>query len=149
MAVSLMNAKKLGTPREERNHSCGKVSLGYLTPWQLQAPVRNLHFGCFPAGPRLSSAQYITRTLHSGIHRLTAETNQSWLLKTYDVSSAQNYTFVIYWITENQFQIEPIFYPLQIPFSCLPHLCGADGTSHWVSKTEGKHHTLVSPKAPH
>lgn len=82
--------------RKKRNHSCGKVSLSHLTPWQLQTSVRNLHSGCFPAGPQLSSARYITQTLLSWIHRLTAETNQSWLLKAYDVSSAQNYTFVIY-----------------------------------------------------
>lgn len=48
------------------------------------------------ARPQISNAQYITQTLHSWIHRLIAETNQSWLLKGYDVSSAQNYTFVIY-----------------------------------------------------
>lgn len=74
----------------------GKVSVDHVTQWQLQAPARNLHSGCLSAGPQLSSAQYITQTLHSWIHRLMAETNQSWLLKTYDVSSAQNYTFVIY-----------------------------------------------------
>lgn len=73
-----------------------KVSLGHLTQWQLQSPARYLHSGCFSAGPQLSDVQYITQTLHSWIHHLIAETNQSWLLKTYDVSSAQNYTFVIY-----------------------------------------------------